>query len=221
MPNNPYNTKQRNFLGYGFQRSSTGDFLWHGRNKNRNNSKISGGDNYSGDGWGVNGGNDTFGFTSYDTEASYFGANQDEWQDNMYDGPTSMEESSRDRSNFNAGGYLNLGLQAADAFIPGASKNPYLQAAKKNPLLKAGMKTGNPFLLLAGVGTTAMMGGKEKKKMDTQNKINKATSTNTTATAESLSNKRAGVDSFYASQRGAASGAYGVGDIDNFTNKYS
>jgi hypothetical protein len=226
MPNRPYNTKPRSFLGYGYQRTTTGDFISLGRNRNRNNSTLSGSADYTGgDSWGSGNGNESTGFTSYDTEASYFGENQDEWEDNMYDGPTSEEgeggKNKGGKSNFKAGGMINLGLQAADAFIPGASKNPYLQSAKKNPLLKAGMQTGNLGLLAAGVVSTVIMGGKEKKKMATDKKINNNLVGNTNKRNEGSQSKNISAMNFQANQSSAASNAYGVGDIDNFTNKYS
>ena len=179
MPNRTYNTKPRSFLGYGYQRTTTGDFLSLGRNRNRNNSTLSGSADYTGgDSWGSGNGNESTGFTSYDTEASYFGENQDEWEDNMYDGPTSEEG-------------------------------------------EGGMQTGNPLLLAAGVVSTVVMGGKEKKKMATDKKINNNLVGNTNKRNEGSQSKNISAMNFQANQSSAASNAYGVGDIDNFTNKYS
>lgn len=114
------------------------------------------------------------------------------------------------------GSYIGLGLSAAESFIPGASKNPYLQAAKNNPLMKAGLKTMNPVILGAGLLSTAFLGNRQKKQQDQIEKQTDINAQNQQVLAEGVQSKKNEISDFYAGQREAAGNAYGINDIDNF-----
>jgi len=119
-------------------------------------------------------------------------------------------------SGFNAGSAINMGLSTAQKLIPGAANNPYLNAAKNNPLMKVGLKTMNPFIMGAGLLTTAVMGGKAKKKQEQMEKQMDTNNQNQQVLAEGLQSKRNEVSNFHAGQRKATGNAYGINDIDNF-----
>lgn len=232
----PINTSPRSFLGYGYQRSTTGDFMYLGRNKRVKTKKDKD--------------DDSLDLKNKSTNISFTMPNQipnligNGVGINYNAGPKDLQ-SSASTGNI-SGGTRAERKEARGLREKGSGPNPMamigaglsvgsaaLNALDTDPGY-GGMDVGKEALKYAamgavagpiGAGVGALVGGavglfkknkyaKDEKKADELARKGRANDQDAANTVNEAGD-------FFAGQSAASQGAYGVSDIDNFKNKYS
>ena len=231
----PINTSPRSFLGYGYQRSTTGDFMYLGKNKKskKNNSNLGTVNIFN---------NTNVNSNSSPSQLPNLIGNGGAIDYNA--GPKDLQSSAK-TGNI-SGGTRAERKEARGLREKGSGPNPMamigaglsvgsaaLNALDTDPGY-GGMDVGKEALKYAamgavagpiGAGVGALVGGaiglfKKNKYAKDEKKANELARRGR-ANDQDAANTANEAGDFFAGQSVASQGAYGVSDIDNFTNKYS
>ena len=230
----PGTSKSYSVLGRNFYRTPTGENLYMGRtnktkNSNSNSNQMS---NFSGGSGGGsspaqipsllgNGGNIDFNVGPKSLQSSA--------KTGRISGGTRAERREarglREKgSGPNAMAAVGAGIAAGSAALDALDKDPGYGGMDvgKEALKYAAMgAAAGPWGAAAGAVVGAGIGLVKKNRYAKEEKKKKKEKRNAIANAQDSSNVANESESFFARQSAASQGAYGVGDIDNFTNKYS
>jgi hypothetical protein len=233
----PYNTKERSFLGYGYQRSSTGNMLFLGRDKKKKAPGVSknqvglstpsapsGGNlssQFSGDAFG----SDATALQSDAMSGQIYGGTSDQRAEaaSLAGDSAPPKGKSGGGKGFEAKPGLTAGLGLAGAAISELdTDDKYGGMDVASSTLKYAAMGAVAGPIGAGVGALvgATVGLVQKKKFEKEAAENKRKERSERAVKETKGLAADEAASFYQNQSGANSG-YGGADVDKFINKYS
>jgi len=231
----PYNTKERSFLGYGYQRSSTGNMLFLGRDKKKKAPGVSknqvglstpsapsGGNlssQFSGDAFG----SDATALQSDAMSGQIYGGTSEQRVEAASLAGDSAPPKSGGGKGFEAKPGLTAGLGLAGAAISELDdddKYGGMDVAASTLNYAAMGAAAGPIGAGVGALVGATVGLVKKKKFEKEAAEKKQKERGERASKETRGLAAAEAASFYQNQSGASSG-YGGADVDKFINKYS